>query len=267
MIKNYTVRELKKIISESATEFNPIMGKNVERDNTETNEKTYKDSLQKMRHYNNIKSLQDVNHTVVQDGNKGMQDLQYDNLTPNADNSFKKRVKSQLKGYVDDKAEEIHHVDPYGNASFTEIEGMSEKAKQFKDLNNKSKEIGLTAREIDPKKFNDMSSSVFEMKKSFKIKFKNTQFITESQMLKKVPDDFKVDGRVFYMSDKNDTTYLVEWGDKPSVVNITQSLNEAAKVSKLFNYKIGDAPTTNKGRVYEDNKLIDMLNKARNIIK
>lgn len=263
MIKQYTVRDIRKFILESATEFKPVVGQNVEDDNKKNNERTYKETLRKTQSYDGGPAMREGELKMPKDGNKGMQDLQYDNLSPNDNNSFKKRVKSQLNGYVDDKAEDIHHAEPLGNATRTELGDMPQKAKRFKELSNKSKEIGLTSREIDPKAFNDISSSVFENKKITTIKFKHTEFLTEGQMLNKIPDDFKVDGKRFNVSDKNGTTFLVEWADTPRIVNLTKTMDEADKISKLFNYKSGDNTTTNNSRLYEDSKISDMLSKVR----
>lgn len=263
---NYKVRDIKNFILESTNEFKPIMGHNVENDNKKNNEKAYKDALNRTSKYDAEKAKSTETHEIPFDDNKGMQDLEYDNLHPSQTCDFKKRVKSQLKGYTSAENERLHSNDEFGNAYHTEIKGMDKKQKEFKDKSNISKEIGLTSRELVHKDFNNLASSVFE-NKILKLKFKNTTFLTENQMVSKIPDDFKKDGKKFYVSDKQGTTYLVEWNDTPKIVNLTETANEALKITQLINYQPQNNNTTNTSRLFEDNKFNDMINKARKMMK
>ena len=164
-------------------------------------------------------------------------------------------------------AENKHKKDPFGNAEFTEIDGMDEKNKTLRNGKHIAKEIGLTSREINKKDIEDQTHSVFENKKIARLKFKNTTFLTENHMLTKVPDDFKVDGRKFSMRDKHDNEYLVEWGETPKVSCITKINEQKNRIQELFNYKRGESNTSCASRLTEENKVTDMLNKTRQLMK
>ena len=263
-VKQYSVRELRAIVSESATEFTPKLGTNVEKDNKTINDKAYKDMEQATKSYDGgARNESSKKPRISYSDNRGMQDLEYDNINKD----FKEKVKSQLKGYVSKDAENKHKKDPFGNAEFTEIDGMDEKNKTLRNGKHIAKEIGLTSREINKKDIEDQTHSVFENKKIARLKFKNTTFLTENHMLTKVPDDFKVDGRKFSMRDKHDNEYLVEWGETPKVSCITKINEQKNRIQELFNYKRGESNTSCASRLTEENKVTDMLNKTRQLMK
>lgn len=259
-VRQYTVRDLKRIISESASEFKPVLGKDVESDNKKINDKAYKDMTKYTSKYDGG-LISDGKVGIGDDENLGMQDLEYENMN----DDFKKRAKAQIKGYVSVDDEKKHSKEPLGNAYRTEIEGFEEKNKELRDRKAKSKQIGLTSREIDKDKFKNLTHSVYEG--CTKLKFKNTVFLAESQMLSKVPDDFKVEGKRFIMKDKNNHEYLVEWGEEPNVTDLTKINEEHDRIKELFCYKSGESKTTVKTRIEESNKVNDMLDKARRLMK
>ena len=249
-VRQYSVRELRRIISESASEFKPVMGKNVENDNKKINDKAYSEASKKAKSYDG--GLTDRKKSnIPEDDNRGMQDLEYDNISKD----FQDRVKSQIKGFTSVDAEKRHSKDEFGNAEFDTI------GKKI------AKEIGLTSSHIDKKAFKDQSHSVYESEKMFKLKFKNTVFLTENHMLSKVPDDFKVNGKKFIMKDKLDNEYIVEWNDTPSIVNLSKINEEKNRIKELFNYKSNESSTSSKSRLTENNKVNDMLDKARKLMK
>lgn len=263
-VRQYSVRELKAIISESATEFKPKMGQNVEKDNKSINDKAYKDMEKALKSYDGgARNESKKKPQIPNDDNRGMQDLEYDNINKD----FQKRVKSQMKGYTSHDAEEKHKKDPFGNAEFTEIQGMDDKNKALRKGKHIAKEIGLTSRELNAKDIEDQTHSVFESQKITRLKFKNTSFLTENHMLSKVPDDFKVEGRKFSMRDKHDNEYLVEWGETPKVSCVTKINEQKNRIQELFNYKRGESNTTCSSRLNEENNVSDMINRARQLMK
>lgn len=258
-VRQYTVRDLKRIISESASEFKPVLGKDVESDNKKINDRAYKEMKKDVSKYDGG-LISDGKIGIGDDENLGMQDLEYENMN----DDFKKKVKAQLKGYVSVDDEKKHSKEPLGNASRNEIEGFEEKNKELRDRKAKSKQIGLTSREIDKDKFKNLTHSVYEG--YTRLKFKNTIFLAEGHVLSKVPDDFKVEGKKFIMKDKANNEYLVEWGEKPNITNLTRIDEEQSRIKELFSYKSGEQKTTNKSRLYEENKVNDMLDKARRLM-
>ena len=262
-IRQYSVRELKRIIAESSTEFKPMLGKNVENDNKKINDKAYKEVNDKVKSYDGgLKKESPRKVSIPDDDNKGMQDLNYDNINK----PFQDRVKSQLKGYVSSDSEKKYKNDEFGNATFDEIEGMDEKNKKFRKGKEIGKEIGLTSREIDKKDFQNLTHSVFESNKSVVLKFKNTVFLTENQVISKIPDEYKLEGKKFYMKDKLNNEFMVEWHEKPSIMNLTKINEEQHRIKELFNYKSNKSSTSCESRIVEENKVNDMLDKARKLM-
>lgn len=100
--------------------------------------------------------------------------------------------------------------------------------------------------------------TVSESKPMKRLKFKNTIFLSEAQVLERVPDEYKIDENRFYMRDKTGTDYLIECqADQFGYVH-TQIVNkinkqvineELEKMKRLAGYNYGD-----------DNKKIDKSN-------
>ena len=263
--RTYKVSDLRKFIKESANEFKPVMGKNVESDNKKINDKAYNDISKETKAYDGGARNADKKIKYPNTDNLGMQDLEYNNMNPR----FKKDNLSRLKGYTSADAETKHKNDPKGNEDFNEIDGMDDNHKAYKKGKMTAKEIGLTSRMINKKDFENQTNSIFE-NKIVKIKFKNTEFITENHMLSKVPDDFKIEGKRFTMVDKVGNEYLVEWhndDDDVKVLNETKVNKEKNRIHELFSYKSGESKTTNDMRLNEENKISDILNKTRKLIK
>lgn len=262
--RQYSVRELRKIVTESAQEFKPRLGVNVERDNKRINDKAYQDMASATKDYDggarneSKKKLQ-----TPADDNRGMENLEYDGVN----DAFKKRVRSQMKGYTSEDNEKAHRNDPFGNAEVNDIQGMDDKAKAIKKGRDVAKEIGLTSREIDKKDFEDQRQTVFHEGKMPRLKLKKTKFVCEEHMLSKVPDEYKVNGKKFSFRDKDDDEYIVEWAEEPKVTHLTKINEQKDRIFQLFNYKRKDSNTTHCGRLTEDSRVEDMMNRARQLMK
>lgn len=261
--KHYTIGELKRVIRESANEFEPVRGKNVVKDNEKNNKDAYKEMEKATKNYDGQVKNEKKDINYPQDDNRGMESLEYNNMN----DTFKKKINAQKKGYVSAEAEKLHKDDPYGNAEFNDPKGMADKAKAIKKGRDVAKEIGLTASKIKEKDFENQRELAIENKVT-RLKFKNTTFLTENHMLSRVPDNYKVEGKKFMMTDKANHEYLVEWHteDKPKVTNKTHIIEEQKRIKELFNYKRNNSNTTNNMRLTEDNKVNDMLAKARKLM-
>jgi hypothetical protein len=107
-----------------------------------------------------------------------------------------------------------------------------------------------------------------------RLKFKNTVFLSESQVLAKVPEDYRVNENKFYMQDKTGTDYLVECKSDPFGyvhMEITNKLNkqsineELNKIKRLadYNYK-DDNVKIDKSQISGMSESINNLRKLLN---
>ena len=120
-------------------------------------------------------------------------------------------------------------------------------------------------------------SDMTDNKKMKKLYFKHTKFLSESQMIKKIPDEYKVDGNKFIMKDAANNEYLVEWtvdskfnyGEAKVLQHINkEQLNEDMKrIKDMFGYKSSDVfQTTNaQSRLNEEKKLSSFIDEVRKI--
>lgn len=257
--RQYTVRELKKIISESVNEFKPKLGDSVQKDNLKNNEKAYKDAESNIK--DTSKNIKNNAIYAPMNDNKGMQDIDYDNIN----DEFKDKVKSQMKGYVSVDAEKKHKKDDYGNADFNDIKGFDVKNKILRKGKKVGKEIGLTTRKLKRDELENLTHSVYEGKKNIRLKFKHTEFVNENHMLTKIPDEFKKDGTKIQMVDKNNNEYIVEWSETPKVVCTTKINEQKNRIHELFNYKQTDTKTNCNSRLQEETKITEVLDKVRQL--
>ena len=271
MVQKIEVGELRRILREDKNEFKPkVYG--VE-DTKKENEKTYKDIKKATDKYDGGLT---VDKSKLEGGfkssvNRGMHDLEYDGIN----DDFKKRTKSQMKGYVSKDAEEKHKNDLFGNATFDKDGDTYKAAMNHADAVKKAKdtaaEIGLTSRELNK---NDIEKNRETMKESKKIKmlsFKNTKFISEGHMMTKIPDEYKTEGNKFIMRDSADNQYLVEWSSEPTVtkkVNNTLVNEQKERIKQLWSYKSAEAKkTTSSFRIQEGKEFSNMVDKARKLMK
>jgi len=203
-----SVGDLKRIIAESSSEFKAKLGPNVEADNKKNNEKSYKDSEKRAKDYDGglakeekktLSKKEDYNRTT----------LDYNPISE-PDKETKDRIEAQAEGYTS-KLEKDNKIDKVGDFG-----GNKEISKQFKDqaenISDERAELahtGLQARMMDKDKFK--KNTMLESKPGAKrLRFKHTKFMNESQVLTRIPEQYKIDGQVIYMCDKADNEYIVE---------------------------------------------------------
>ena len=150
-------------------------------------------------------------------------------------------------------------------AEETVVEAVEETTVERKQYDNK-KDVLERVREIAhsdevPQKdeIDYSNKTAFNESRQIKrLKFKNTIFLSESHLLSKVPEDYRVDENRFYMQDKTGTDYLIECKADPFGyvhMEITnkfnkQSINEELeKMKRLAGYRYSD-----------DNKKVDNKN-------
>lgn len=253
----YTIGELLQINEESArNEFNPKFGNGAER-NSSNNDKAVKEiiknasELDKDAHRNDTPVKPRVEFP---DYNKTTLDV---NFEYEPDDAWKERVKAQVEGYPSVQNKDKNGYDQSlgfdGNENF--YKARKEMSNDRNDLDTIERESGLKAR-IKKDEIDYSNKTPFnEAKKIKRLVFKNTTFLSESQVLSKVPEDYMVDENRFYMRDKTGTDYLIECKADPfgyvhmQIVNKfnKQVINEELeKMKRLAGYKYSD-----------DNKKVD----------
>lgn len=208
----YKFSELSRLIQES-NEFKPVIGKNVIKDDAKNNVKAVDDIMKdtgKMKG-ESVEEPKKTNPEDAKDYNKTTLDV---NFTTKPSKEYEERVKAQVHGFPSKDNEENSKIedeneslDFEGNKEF--YKNQSENHKEVSDKETDEKHAGLKSREL-PKELFKNNSLFTENRKMKRLHFKNTVFLSEEKMLKKVPDDYKKDGNKFIMKDANGTEYMVE---------------------------------------------------------
>lgn len=268
------VGEIRKVIMESSSEFKARMGQNVETDNKKNNDKSYKDTEKEVKNYDG--GLKDKEKKVdidrSQDINCGILDY---NPVNEPSKEYKARVKAQAKGYTSVEDEKRGSKDK--NADFDDDAKIYKAMKKNADVRNAEKQeiahSGIVGSNTEKKDINSMYES--KTLKPKRLVFKKTIFVNEKQMLSRIPEEYKVDGQVIYMKDKNENEYIVECvkNEKAGFVetnilnfNNEKILNEqVSRMNALFEYD--SKKTFNTKTNNNDGTFNDMLNLSRGLNK
>lgn len=268
--RSYKFGELKRKIQESASEFMPVIGKGVIGKEKEINRKANRETEKRIKDYEGGIKGADANRKVeLEQPRNGLSDIQYDG---ELSKKFKDRAKANLAGYSSEIEMRNHSKEEHGNASFddTVAKELERLASVRKSDGDSRSEIGIRSPQRKKGETHLHHTNIAEQKKIRLLKFKKVQFISESQMLAHVPDEYKENGNKFVMQDCTGDKYLVEWSDRPEV---TKALNEdrhSAEVDRikyLFGYSAKDERTTNSIRMNEDSNVEDMIGKARKLMR
>lgn len=278
----YTFGDLKRVIKESTNEFKPKMGANVIRDNAR----------------NNVKAVKDIEKEVKEIDDKKVntpEDVDYNRTTLDAEfadepgEAYIARVKAQANGFPSVENEknskikdENQGLDFSGNERL--YDDLKKRNAEFTKREVERAHAGLKSHNMPKKDFENPNmfkenkdSDMTDNKKMKKLYFKHTKFLSESQMIKKIPDEYKVDGNKFIMKDASNNEYLVEWtvdskfnyGEAKVLHHINkEQLNEDMKrIKDMFNYKSSDVfQTTNaQSRLNEEKKLGSFIDEVRKI--
>lgn len=266
-----TVEELKRIIKESQQEFNPKRGSNVETDNQRNSDKFYKETENAIKAYNKGMNPPDASGEDRIDWNKTTVDY---NPINKPSKEYTDRVKSQMRGYTS-SAEEKN-----GNERVGDFDGNKKISKSFTDsyeMKNDAKKnlqkSGLVARNLPDEVFD--KNKLFESKyKPKKLKFKRTVFLNESQVLKRIPEEYKRDGQIIYMRDSKDNLYIVECAYSPkskimetNIIdyrNATEDAKSLVRMGELMTYKSDTAGVkTPSERINESTAFKQIMNTVR----
>lgn len=261
----YTINELKTLISESANEFKAKIGDGVNTSNDKENKNAYSMTKSKIKNFDGggDEIVEKRELPEKEDGNKTTLDYTSDNVI---DKKYKDKIKAQSEGYTStlEKNNNIEKTGDFSDKTYKQFKKAGEEiAKNIEDI----KKRGLTASKAPENTFK--KNGMYENKKISVLNFKNTTFINESQMVSRIPDDYKFEGNRFKVKDAGFNEFVVEWVDgEASILSYEnkKKLNESiSKFHKLTGYKSKDhfKTSTTQTRLNESNEFNKILNKAR----
>jgi hypothetical protein len=262
----YTINELKQLISESASEFKAKIGDGVTTANKKENSKAYSDAKKESEKLDGGSKKVDRKLTDKEDGNKTTLDYSVD---ANCGDDFRDKIKAQAEGYTStlEKENGIEKVAEFSDDIYKQFKKAGEKM-----ANNKveAKHSGLTARTL-PKSAFEKEGLYKESKKIAVLNFKNTVFLNETQMVSRIPDEYKTEGNRFKVKDAGSNEFIVEWVDGEANIlsyENKKKLNESIELfTKLSTYNSNSQfkKTTTSGRLNENNEFTRILNNVRKI--
>jgi len=265
----YTINELRALINESASEFKPKLGAGVESANKKENSKAYSAAKDKAKDLDGGGSemTEDRNLPNKEDGNKTTLDYTMDGGDPGSD--FTDKVKAQAEGYTSalEKKNGIEKAGEFSDKTYKQFKKAGTEMAKNKVL---AKKAGLTARELPDSAF-EKDGLYKESKKIAVLNFKNTTFINESQMISRIPDDYKVDGKRFKVKDAGSNEFIVEWAEGEANIlsyenkkKVNESIEKFHKLSG-YNSKAQFKTSTSASRLNESTEFGNILNKAREL--
>lgn len=221
--------DLRTVIAESSQEFKAKLGTGVESGNKKNNDKAYADAKKRAKDYDG-----------GLDGRVGGKKAKYvkndfngtllDYNPENADDAYRKRVKAQVFGYTSE-AEKNNGMPKAGDfegnkAIYDGIKKSGEEMYKAKEDENKK---GLVGR-VRPDGYFKREKMYENIKTA---KFKKTEFLSEDHMISRIPDEFKTEGNVFRMKDKNDSEYIVEWNGRANILEHTNKAGFDGVMSRM----------------------------------
>lgn len=278
MIKEtyFTAGELMSLLEESASDFKPKYGKGVEKEKGE-NEKAVKKIMKDVEAYNPKpgNGKKDGDYDEYHNGNKTTMEP---NFKIKPDKDYIKRNHALAKGYSSEMEEKNGiEKDPSleydGNDKI--YKEVSASAKERSKLAAKKRHAGLKTH-LEKSEGECEDNTMFnESKKMKRLSFKRTIFLSEADMLKHVPEEYKKNGNRFSVKDASGTEYIVECkGDdkfdyvKAEVVSVfnNDAINEELdRMKALFDYK-SSSYTRTKGQK-NSSSVEDDMNIMRNLSK
>mgnify|MGYP007012483713 CR=1 FL=1 len=276
--KRIPITELNRIIAESVeSQFNPKLGKDVDKDDKSNNSKAVKDILTNTAKYNSQK--------YEKPNTDGVNSKDYNNTTleyrfqDDPPQSYKDRVKKlAVNGSLANDTDESS--DTEGNKKFVEKRG--EISDERETERKKEMDAGLVGRERkNDKNYNHKAYTIFaeNVNKDVtkRLYFKNTIFLNESEMLKRIPDDYKQKEGKFYMKDAAGSEYLVECKIDPTFkipqLKVLNSLNDNVineqinRMQELSGYNRSEFKNTIDKSTLNVDELHESIETIRNLRK
>lgn len=268
--RTFLVKDLKRMISESASEFKPVIGANVVSDNKKNSEKAYKEAEKQAKELDG--GLKDPKKGKLGDKTDANRTTLDYNPRTEPDKNYKERVKAQAKGYtstMEEKngIEKAAEFDEDGQIFKQVTKSADEMKKQKEDLAH----AGLVSQNMPKQEKNSLYETTLKPKR---LVFKHTRFLNESHMLSRIPEEYKKNGQIIHMKDMNGNEYIVECQASSTgyiETNIKgysnkELMNEQIKrISELMGYKAGDNlnESVKCGRADNDKNYENMFNIIR----
>lgn len=244
----FKVGDLMRLLESTTNEFKPKVGKGVEKEKTE-NTKALKDIMDGIKKYNpEKKEKKDYDYTSLHIGNKTPMNGNFDEKPSE---NYIKRNEALVKGYssvdnMNNKIEKDLSLEYEGNERI--YDEMADAAEENSKKAAKMRHAGLKTRvERTEKECED--NTMFENRNMKRLHFKKTVFLSEEDMLRHVPEEYKVDGNRFGVKDAAGNEFIVECkGDekfdfvKTEVVSSfnSEKINEQLeRMRQLGGYKSG----------------------------
>lgn len=273
MEKCYRVGDFKRFISESASEFKPVIGDGVAATNKKNNGKSYKQSKEHGKHTQVGEDPSQMVKYVKKEYNRTPLDYTSWN---EPSQEWLDKVAAQAEGYTSqlEKNNGIEKVGDYEKNKVISKEFMKQ-SKKIRDAKYELSNSGLTGSKLK----NEKKHTMCEALKPKRLIFKHTKFLNEEQMLSRIPEEYKRDGQRIYMKDGYDNEYIVEcvYGETSrsietnvlSYTNKTKVNEQMKRISELFEYEKKPiyGNRTTQERIDEKQTFINLLNNARKIEK
>lgn len=264
--RTYTIDELKSLISESASIFKAKIGDGVTSANKKENEEHVKNAKKNVKNFDGGGDEEKVEHNLPdkKDGNKTTLDYA---MEENCGDDFREKVEAQAEGYTS-TLEKNNGIEKSGEFNDATYKQFKKAGKEMADNKVQAKQSGLTARTL-PKTAFEKESLYKESKKISVLNFKNTTFLNENQMISRIPDDYKVEGKRFKVKDAGSNEFIVEWSEGEANILSYENklkLNESIELfNKLTQYNSKDQfkKTNAQSRLNENTEFTKILNNAR----
>lgn len=203
---------MKELTKNSRKDFQPRYGTNVTSDDIKNNKQAVEDIMNNVQTiYKGLSSDNSNNRTTptnMRDLNKSTLDYNFNN---EVSDTYKTRVKAQVHGYSsadNEKSVEERNADFEGNTKY--YAGAMEKSEGWNEKEKRLKVSGLASRTLPEKSFDSKTLYTNEQKVMKRLRFKKSVFLNEEQVRDMVPEEYKVDGNRFIMTDANGKDWLVE---------------------------------------------------------
>lgn len=285
--KTYRFGEFVRVLSEEAKHSQPgvAIDPQIIKDNAKNNAEFVKETMKQTAEYDNVDVREEKEDEVSNsiDLNKALLDLNY---AEEPSDDFKARSKANVHGFPSveneksSSAKENGGLDYEGNKKF-----YSEKAKASKEQEKKDADIrhaGLTAHNLDRSNFERPTAYKNESKQRNmkRLTLHGTTFLNETDVLSRIPDDYRKDGNRFMMEDRDGNQYIIEC-KKDTVLDFVHARVEGvynkkkldeqrSRMNQLAGYRSSihaNNSLNESQRRAEDATLGDLLNKLRGITK
>lgn len=268
----YTFKELKNAISES-NNFRPKIDGNIMKDDAKNNTEATKKIMSDVKKYNKLSdNTNNEKHKGISADDFNKTTIDYTFYEKPTD-KYINRVKAQVNGYDSEESlknsEEEANIDRDSNKEV--YKSIKKRHDDISSDKQNLKHAGLKSHNLDKKIFK--KNNMFKENKVKKLYFKHTKFLSEKNMIDRIPDSYKVDKNIFIMEDCEGTSYTVEWivdeefnyghAKILSKLNEGKVIDDLNRIKNLFEYKPVSTETDALMRENENSIVETIINEAR----